>query len=806
MWSKISSLIIKNRILLLVVIIISSIFFAYKTKDLEISYDYIQIVPPDDTDFVFYKNFKKIFGEDGNIFVLGMQDKSLFTLEKFNRFAELCHAIKKISGVNDAISLPTLKVLVKDTVSKKFVLCSIFPDTLTSQKQLDSLLKVTKRFKMYKGLVHNENTDAVLVAISIEGKTLNSFERQRVVNEILRLSKKFSEDTSIELHYAGIPYNRTIMVKLMTKEFVMLAILSVLITSLILFLFFRSFYSVFFTLLVIIITLLITGGTIALLDYKITLLTVILPSLIIILSIPNCIYMYNMYHQEYRRHKNKVKAISRIIEKVGFLTFMTNINTAVGFFVLYFTDIVTIKEFGVSAGVLSVATFVISIVIIPTFLLFLPAPTEKQLKHLDFVFLKKVINALETVAIRHRAFLYTTTILFIGISVYGISKIQTLSYMVDDLPEESGIKSDLAFFEQQFKGVMPLEIIVDFGKKQAIKNPKNLRKLEEFENYLLSLNNISPPLSVLNIMKGANQAFQDGDPEFYSLPSRNELQYISSYFDKGQEKNPLIRSFIDSNAQVFRISTKVADLGTKNTHNLVYKNIQPKAKEIFSDSTGKTKVKITGTTLLFLKGNEFLINDLSESLLYAFILISLMMAFLFTNLRMIVISLIPNIIPMIFTAGIMGLFNIPLKPSTALIFGISFGISIDSTIHFLSKYKQQQKIYKDNALLSVIGSIRETGISMIYTSVVLFCGFIIYIFSTFGGTIALGMLTSITLFFAMFTNLTLLPALLLTFSKQKIINLYPVVKRKEEFYHYEDDEEYLDLTKLEIKKETEDTN
>jgi predicted RND superfamily exporter protein len=777
MWYKISSIIIKNRLIFLLVTVLVSIYMAWQIKGLELSYDYVQIIPEDDPEFIYYKNFKSTFGEDGSVFAVGMQDKSVYQLDKFRLLQKLCEDLKNTEGVKEVISLPTLKNLAKDTVHKRFEQHLIFPKNIRDQKQLDSLLKEAHNAKVYEKLLVNDNTKALLIAISLDSEYLNSARRQKVMDNILELSHKFADDTDIQLHYAGLPYIRSIMVKEMKSELIMLLVLSVLVTSLILFLFFRSLSSVVFTFLVILTTLIFTGGTIVLLGYKISILTGILPALIIIISIPNCIYMYNKYHQEYKRHHNKIKAVSRIIEKIGFLTFMTNINTAVGFFVLYFTNIVTIKQFGLVAGILSVATYLITLIIIPTFLLFLPPPSAKQLKHLDLGFLRKINQALETATLRYRPGIYTITAILVAVSIYGISKLKPESYMVDDLPEKSTIRTDLAFFEQHFNGVMPLEIVVDLGKKKGVMRLSNLEKLEEFENYLKNFNYISPPLSILNVVKGATQAFYGGDPEFYRLPTNNERAFIVNYFGGKDMGSDLLRSFVDSTGRYVRFSCKVADLGTVKMNKLVKQNIQQKANEIFNQENGYD-VKITGSTLLFLKGNEYLINDLTESLIYSFILISLMMAFIFTNPKMILISMIPNVIPMLMTAGIMGLFHIPLKPSTALIFGISFGISIDSTIHFLSRYKQEILVSKGNVLLAVTKSIQEAGVSMIYTSVVLFCGFVIFVFSSFGGTVALGMLTSLTLFFAMFTNLTILPALLLTISKGDHKNLPPKTPKR----------------------------
>ena len=730
---------------------------------MEMTYDFIKVVPEDDEEYIYFQKFKKTFGEDGNIMVIGLKDSSVFQLDKFQHFYDLTQQISTVYGVKNIISIPTIKKLVKDTSQKRFTTSAIFNAKPSSQIELDSLLADVDNTRFYEGLISNPENKATLIAVTIDKDVLNSPRRQEVVDKISAYTETFSKSTGIKMHYAGLPYVRAIMVGKVKSEFLLFLGLAAIVTSLILFFFFRSFFAVFFTFLVIVITVCWTMGTLVLLGYKMTLLTGMLPALIIVISIPNCIYMYNKYHQEFKRHGNKVKAISRIIQKIGFLTFMTNANTAVGFFVLYFTNIIIIKEFGLVAGILSLATFVITLAIIPPLLYILPSPNSKQLKHLDLGFLRSLNSYLEKVVIQKRKLIYVITGIILAITLYGITKIESVSYMVDDLPEGSNVKTDLAFFEENFKGVMPLEVVVDLGKPKAILKLANLRLLEEFETYLKGQKDISPPLSILNIVKGSTQAFYNGTPDFYKLPSNSDRLFILKYMGNNGKEKGLISSFVDSTGRIVRFTSKVKDLGTNKMNALVKNELEPKAKEIF----GKAgfDVRITGTTLLFLKGNEYLINDLTGSLFFAFILISLMMAMLFTNLRMIVISLIPNIIPMIITAGIMGWFNIPLKPSTALIFSISFGISIDSTIHYLSKYKQELGLLGGDIHKSVIVSLHESGVSMIYTSIVLFCGFIIFAFSDFGGTQALGILTSITLFVAMFTNLTLLPALLYDFAK-----------------------------------------
>ncbi|HEY8402272.1 MAG TPA: efflux RND transporter permease subunit, partial [Cytophagaceae bacterium] len=753
-----------------------------------------------DDDLIYFKEFNKTFGEDGNMLVIGYQDSSLFTAAKFGEFQKLAHDLSKIEGVNSVISLPTLQILEKDTVNKKFKLAPLIPDIVKTDADVQKVIEDAKNTRFYEGLLYNDETKATLIAIAMDKNYLNSAKRTEVVDKIMGLSESFAQKTELTSHYAGLPYVRAIMVSKVKAEFNLFLVLAAVVTSLILFVFFRSFHAVLFTFLVIAITVILTMGTIVLFGYKMNLLTGILPALIVVISIPNCIYMFNRYHQEYKKHGNKIKSISRIIQKIGFLTFMTNANTAVGFFVLLFTDVNIIKEFGMVAGIISLATFLITLVVVPSLLFYLPAPNKKQLKHLDLNFLRKINQLLEKLVISHRPAIYFITGVMLVVSFYGIYRIQALSYMVDDLPERSNVKTDLAFLEKHFTGVMPLEVVVDLGKPNAVKNLKNLEKLDEFEAYLKQQEYVSSPISVLNVIKASTQAFYNGNPNEYRLPSKREAPFILSYMGKSADDSGLMKSFVDSTGRYVRFSCKVADIGTHQINELVRDKIESKAKEIFGESG--FEAKLTGTTLIFLKGNQYLINDLTGSLIVAFILISLMMAMLFTNIKMIIISLVPNIIPILITAGIMGIFNIPLKPSTALIFSISFGISIDSTIHYLSRYKQEMMNGGGNVFQAVLKSLQEAGVSMIYTSLVLFSGFVIFAWSEFGGTIALGVLTSITLFFAMLTNLIVLPSLLLTFvDKKSTVN--EEVEEREELAVEEVDVKEADVKELVVQEEEE---
>ena len=691
---------------------------------------------------------------------LGVQDSAIYELETFKKFSKLTFDLEAKEGIRNVLGLPNLQKLEKNTQKRAFELRPVFENIPDNQEELDSLLRGAASLQFYSGQLINADNGATLILITIQKDVLNSKNRDALVNEIIDAGQKFEEESGVDVHFAGLPYSRSITTSKVKAELNMFLALSLVVTGIILFLFFRSFKAVFFPLIIIGVVVVWVMGTLALLEYKITLLTGLIPPIIVVIGIPNSVYMLNRYHHEFSQHGDQMKALSRIIRKIGVVTFITNLTTAVGFFVLATTQINVLVEFGIVAGINIMATFVVSIILIPgVFSLYKP-PTQKHLKHLKFKMLDSIIQWLDVIVHKLRPAIFIVTIGVAIVSAYGLSKIKAVSYMVDDIPENSPLKKDLQFFENNFSGIMPLEVIVDTGAKKGVQNLRNLKKIDEFETFISSIDYISQPVSVVSFAKAARQAFYNQSPAFYSLPTNRDMAFIMRYLSEG-ETEELSQSFIDSTGRYVRVSLKIADIGSSRLDSLVNGVIAPKIDSIFADS--KMDVNVTGSTLMFIKGNKFLIENLLTSMVIAFFIIALIMGLLFRNLKMIIISIIPNVIPLLVTAGIMGYFGIPLKPSTALIFSIVFGISVDDSIHFLAKYRQELFANKFN----VSKAISKTGSSMIYTSIILFFGFIIFVLSEFGGTIALGKLTSITLFFAMITNVVVLPALILQFDSGK---------------------------------------
>ncbi|MBN2667961.1 MAG: MMPL family transporter [Bacteroidales bacterium] len=794
MWTRIASIILRNRVLILALVLASTLFMAYHAGDARMSYSLAQMLPQDDSAYIEHVQFKEIFGEEANIFAVGVQDDKFFKLDHYQKWKLLVNSLKQIRGVKNVTSVTELIRLNKNKEAKRFDICTIFPDTVNTQHQLDSLKKVLFNFPIYNGLIYNDSLDIYLMTISIDKKLLNTEERISIVEDIHKLTKQFMANTGLKLYHSGLPYIRTEVSKKIKKELSLFIILAAFVVILVLMVLFRSYKAVLVSMSVVTVAVIWTFATVAMLGYEITILTGMLPPLLIVIGVPNSIFMINKYLHEYSAHGNKIKSLQRMIKKTGSAIFLTNLTTASGFgtFILTSSDI--LKEFGVVAAINIIGIFVFSLLIIPTIYSYLPDPKDRHTKHLDSKVIVKFVHKLVYLTEHKRRWVYASTIVLLVISIYGITLINTTGYIVDDIPKDDPIYTDLKFFENTFGGLMPFEIVIDTKKQKGAQKISTLTKVDKLQRKLKHFDELSKPISLANGVKLARQAFFNNKKTHYKLPSNQEKNFIFSYLAKmdneNNNNNNFIHSFIDSTQQITRISYKVKDLGT-NKMDQLHADVQLIVDSIFPP--GKYKTSITGTSIVYTKGTTFLIQNLFVSLTLAIVLIAFFMALMFRSARMVVVSLIPNLIPLLFTAGIMGYFAIPIKPSTILIFSIAFGISVDDTIHFLAKYRQELKIFNWDIGSSVRGAINETGVSMFYTSIVLLFGFSIFTASDFGGTVALGLLVSITLFFAMLTNLVLLPSLLLSLEKQLTTKAF-----NEPLLSIFDEEEDIELDHLTI--------
>lgn len=764
MWHKVAAFILKFRVALLVALLAATAFMGYMATKVELSYQYADAIPRDNPKYLEYQQFRQKFGEDGNMMVIGVQRKDFFEKEFFTKYAELVATLEKADAVDNILSVPGSINIVKDTATGKLKTTKLAE--LIGVGNTDSFKKAFLTLPFYKNLLYNPNTDAYMMALSINKSVINSKKRQVVISNIVAITEKFSKENKVEVHYSGLPYIRASVMTMIKGEMRLFLILSFALTAVILMLFFRSVVAVLSSMVMVAIGVVWSLGTIALLGYEITLLTGLIPSLIVVIGIPNCIYFLNKYHSEYNLNPNKAKALLRMVDRMGIVTLFTNMTAAIGFGVFAFTESNLLKTFGIVASINITALFVISLIFIPALFSFLPAPKVKHTHYLENKWVNKILSFFTTWVFRHRPMIYALTAVVVLVSAAGIYQLKTVGFIVDDLPEDEKVYTDLKFFEKNFTGVMPLEIVIDTRKKTMATSLTMMQKIEELNTNFDRFPEMGRALSYVEGVKFARQAYYNGDSSSYGIPNMFDGAFIQPYLKGNNDKNSmfgkLANSFVDSNRQMARISINIADIGTNRLPALL-DSLRPIASEIFDSS--RYDVTFTGTSVVFLEGSKFIINSLTESIVLAFIMIFGCMIFLFRSWRILLISIVINIIPLMITAGIMGWSGIVLKPSTVLVFSIALGITVDVTIRFLVNFKQELERNNDDIADTVHKTIQDTGLSIIYTSLILIAGFGVFILSRFDGTKSLGLLTSLTLFIAMVTNLILQPALLLWMDK-----------------------------------------
>lgn len=770
MWYKLGELILKKRMLFLAGLFVGTVLMGWQASKVQLSYDFTRALPTDNPKYIEYQDFLKRFGGDGNTMVVGIRSDHFYEKGFFNEVAVLHGKLKNVAGVTEILDVPEAVTLKKDTATRQFVPQKLFHAPYQEQRLLDSDRMVFENLPFYRKLLYNPELHSYLMAVSVNKDSINSKSRTRLINDILSQVQLFEKKTNTTVYTSGLPFIRTTIGNRIKKEMNWFLIGSLLLLVVTLFIFFRSVSATIMSLLVVGMGVIWSLGTIVLLGYKITLLTALIPPLVVVIGIPNCIYFLNKYHTAYRDAGDKNKALVTMVGRMGIVTLFCNIAAAIGFAVFALTHSDLLKEFGAVAGINIMLLFLISLLFIPPVLSYLPPPKAKHTRYLDNAFLEKILLRIERWAFHHARWVYGITTIIVVLAVMGIFRIKSEGFIVDDLPKNDKIYTDLKWFEQNFGGVMPLEIIVDTKRKKGIFRSKPIEKIDELSAYIAANPATAKPLSFVEGLKFAKQGYYDGDSLSYGIPYESDLIFMAPYLQsKSSNKNAsaglskLISSFMDSSQQMARISVNMKDVGSAKLP-LLLNDFDHKAKELFD--TASYHVTFTGSSISFLEGSSFIIKGLKESIFWAFLLISVCMLYLFRSFRILVCSLIPNLIPLLVTAGVMGWAGISLKPSTVLVFSVALGIAIDVTIRFLINYKQELPHYNFQVSKTLVQTIRHTGISIIYTSLVLIAGFVIFCFSDFGGTKALGWLTSLTLVVGTLTNLILLPVLILGTAKK----------------------------------------
>jgi len=874
MWNKLANIILRNRFLILGVHALLTVLFGYYTiTGLKIDNKYGNMLPEDTETQQTYLKFKEMFGEDGSALVIGIQNDSLFTEDKFKKWKELGDSILQMGGVNSVVSEAKIFTLRNDKNNEQFIAKPVFSDITFKEKSIDSIRKEVRNNPLYKNMLYNDSNNVSLMMVSIDEKYLQDRTKQKVVMHIEDLASTYEKEFG-KVHFAGLPHMRVLIGKRVMSEMYIFVALSIAVSSLIMYFFFRSIRITMICNVVVLVTVVWAMGTIGMLGYNISIMMALIPPLMIVIGIPNCIYLYNKYHQEFRQHKNKAKALSRTIRKTGTAMWLTNVTTALGFVTFCFTSSSKFFEFGVISTLNIMLCYVVSICLVPIFASFSKNPPEKHLRHLDRKMAIGLLEWLVELTAKRRKLIYAITILITLGGGAGIVFMKVTGNLTGDLPSDDPILKDIQFMETNFGGAVPFEVMIHYKEKGRLFSKNTLERVEQVQQSFDDDTLFAKSLSIVDFVKVVNMSYYNNDPERYKLISKRDMLRLKKYVDNFSMSNNnsafSLKELADTSNCILRIRTQMKDIGSYEVSDEVMlvqnridsimnpdkKDIErlfakvEKGKKMYIDSILENynavynsltavlsngnadkqlafdsdpelvktyynkpnfkkqlrkaidneyyDVQITGTSVVASVGTQYLVDNLLSSIIFAVLSIAALMSILFYSFRMVVVSMIPNLIPMVVTAGIMGWFGIPLKPSTLLIFSIALGITVDNTIHFLAHYRHELKMKKWDLKDCIAISIRETGLSIIYTSVILFFGFIVFIFSDFGGTQALGYLSAITYFVALFTNLILLPSLLLSYERRLTTKSF-----EEPLFEIYDEESDIDWNLLEVYTEDE---
>ncbi len=764
MWRSVAKFILSYRKSLLSLVLLLTMIMAWQARGVKISYDLPRLLPNDNPVFLEFLDFKKTFGEDANVLVLGTIAPDLFEKDFLAGWYQLGEDLREAYGVNGVVSVAHAYNLVKDTTDKKFVVKPVIQSAPKTQEEADQARALFESLPFYEGRLYNNESKATLMALTLDKDLLGSFEKVELANRIKGIADQFGSQFGVDMKYSGIAYLRAFRTEKTASELIGFLLLSIAISAFILWLIFRSATGVLFPIFVVGCGVIWTQGLIYSLGFEVTILSGLMPTLIVVIGIPNCIYLTNQYHIEMQRLGDQRKALELTIEKIGYVTFFANLTTAIGFGVFSLMNIEILKEFGIVAFLSITALFLISLIMIPVIYSYLPAPKSKHTNHLKSPIFTKLLAGIEKWVFHNKRLIQLATVVMVLISVFGLTKLRGLGYIFDDIPKSSHVHQDLKFFEKHFKGVVPLEVVVDTGKEKGTSKSSNWKKLNKLHKVLQVDSLGGKAISMVDGLKFATQAFYNGKANQYNLPGNMEKSFIYKYFNNSENsESQMMNTYVDSTGRYARVSVQIRDLGSEQLP-VILDSLQAKADAIFPPE--KYKVTFTGTAVMASTGFSYLVKELIWSVVFAFGIIGFIIALLFRSPKMLIAAFIPNLIPLLLVAAFMGFGQIHLKPSTVLVFSVAFGIAIDFTIHFLAKYRQELEMSKlpigdKQARMDALGiTINEKGLGMLYTTVILFFGFIIFMYSNFEGTKYLGMLTSMTIIVALFSNLVVLPTVL----------------------------------------------
>lgn len=740
-----------------IAILLLTVFISLGIKKLQFDYDFEKFFPAEDEETNFFNSYRKKFNSDNDFLLISIERKK---------------------GVFDSTFLANINSLSKDLEKKVPYIQSV--SSISNQKE---------RFLFPNG-GSSERPYINLNDLDLQRDSLNIFKTKELINSLIAkdaksiclfvkhedyISKKKSDLLIVELektiesynfdavHIAGRTIGQKYYIDIMVYEMAFFIFLSALLIVVFLYIAFRSLWGVLIPLVVIALSTLWVVGLMGWFNEPINILLIILPTIMFIVAMSDVIHVVSRYLDALRFGNSKFESIKITFKEVGFATFLTSITTAIGFFSLYFVNVQPIKVFGVVTGIGVLIAFVLTFTLLPVLFYIFPSPKYIYQKE-SGIFWHKRLRKWFLLILRKRK---TVLIIYGGILLlffFGITKIETNNFLMDDLSAKAPLKIDFNYIDAHYGGIRPFEMaIILKDSSQNFWDLEVLNEVEKVEAYLEKEYGVTVKMSLVSVLKILNRSAHAGNQEYYKLPdSKREIRRFRKII-RIAEGGKFVQLMLDSTEQISRINGTIGDLG-----NII---ITKKNKELESfinnlENSDKIEYKLTGTAHLLDKNMRYLSVSLVKGLSISIILVALIMGLVYRSFSMMLISLIPNLIPLLAIGAVMGYFGIELKTSTAIIFTIAFGIAVDDTIHLLGKFKFELMNGKIK-IRALKNAYITTGKAMVLTTLILCSGFLLLVFSSFMGTFFMGLMMSITLFIALIADLTLLPILIFLFYKPK---------------------------------------
>ena len=727
------------------------LFLGYSSSKLEFDYDFEKFFPQEDNDLAFYEDYREKFENDNDFILLGFANEGgVFEQEFLEKIESFTVKLRTLPHLREVVSPLEMSYFELSPGGMGFKKSPIFhvddPEQYAADRE-----RLENSIEPVAEMVNLENNSLIVV---IKNKQLiNKEDSDELATALQDL---IDEEGFKEIHMMGKIMGQQEYIAVMKVEFLTFASISIFVLIVFLIIAYRALWGILIPLATVLLAVIGSLGFMQLSGTPLNMMTTLLPVIMLVVGMSDVVHLVSKYLEEIRYCRTKTVAIKNMLKKVGVATLLTSLTTALGFVTLIGVGMEPIQDFGIFTAVGVILAFVLSILFIPSIFLNIKKPKITDSTKVQNAWERGLGKFFIRLCRNQKTVLVAYTILTI-ICILGASRIQFDYFLMQDLGEDQPLMQDLRYFQKQFGGIRPFEMAIIPAEGKEVTDFDVIRETEKLEQYLDNEYGVNQMISPTVPFKFANKTLRNGRDEYYKIPENEKrFDYLKRQMVKFESREEF-QQIVSADKRVGRVFGRMIDPGSRKMLQL------NDSLAVFYQNNIDSSVlsyKLTGTPVIIDEAGRHVSENIVIGLLFAFLLIGISMAVLFKSIKMGLISLVPNMFPILLTAGYIGFAGIDLNMSTAIVFTIAFGIAVDDTIHFLSRYRQEMGHGRTN-LFALRRTFISTGKAIIITSIILLGGFGSLIFSNFLSTFYIGLFVSMTLVFAVVTDLTLLPMMLL---------------------------------------------